>query len=718
IIKDSKGNYYIIESEKRRLIEGGLKEIQERGLGEKKEYDIKLNMRSLRKQFLGTIGLIVDGEMVKEWKTERGKEYEVRLPLSPGEHKIDVAILFVEKKIDMTTTDVLPLSSLQVGSNLYYPKEAIIDIGNAFDPTSYTDGQKIISSDVLREPGTFRFTIPFDPSLSLSDSEIENIPQAPPLYKDGTLVQRDENSPLYLIFKGERHLIENNLLTLKLYGLSAQNIRKIGELIDQIKGGDPLPKYPERTLIKDGNNTFYLIQENKRYKVPDNETLEAMGFFKNIKEREIIIWANQNLSEPSIIQLKINDKPVGEWKVITNHHELKEYKVKLPLQDGETKLTISCLKGSPLITNFEVDSKIYEIPVENLSDFVFSEGKSVNFDIVFDSAIELTKGEIDTIPYAGELPRQFREGSLIKDSKTNNSYLIAGGEKKAITQEYLSFYNTNPGRTEDLSQIEEGEALPKYPENSVLTDGINKYLYIQGKKLKFESLDELTKKGFSPEEGNVPIEVRLKNLPTKDTPMELWIDNKLIKEWIVSPNSPLVYNLSLPLSAKKHNVELIFPEGVRTKEEKRDHIMVPAHYFENVLKEKGYNPSWIEQFQFYPPGTVSPQFPVIEATICIPSAFVDYIKIGNQNIQPEEGKGVYDWVWGNRVFNYYKYSLYHDNQNLFPSSEKIPLTPGALRFKDIEIIPSINVSSNELAKIPDLVLAQSLPPESTSDVLP
>ncbi|MEW6007996.1 MAG: hypothetical protein AB1595_07650 [bacterium] len=43
-----------------------------------------------------------------------------------------------------------------------------------------------------------------------------------------------------------------------------------------------------------------------------------------------------------------------------------------------------------------------------------------------------------------------------------------------------------------------------------------------------------------------------------------------------------------------------------------------------------------------------------------------------------------------------------DRIDIYPSQETIT-SPGALRFKDIEIIPSINLSSSELANIPDLI---------------
>ncbi|MEW6104343.1 MAG: pre-toxin TG domain-containing protein [bacterium] len=58
-----------------------------------------------------------------------------------------------------------------------------------------------------------------------------------------------------------------------------------------------------------------------------------------------------------------------------------------------------------------------------------------------------------------------------------------------------------------------------------------------------------------------------------------------------------------------------------------------------------------------------------------------------------------------------------DNLGIYPSQETIT-SPGALRFENIEVIPSINLSSSELAKIPDLILAQSLPPESTPSLDP
>ncbi|MEW6008000.1 MAG: hypothetical protein AB1595_07670 [bacterium] len=224
-----------------------------------------------------------------------GDKYKMSLSLSPGEYNMAIVSLKNPKGYNWWDRNKIielnpNVNGLKVNEEIFlsYTQNPLIDNGNPFDPLSMQDGKEASLS-----PGNkaINFKIPIDPTLTLGDEEIATIPEFAPLYKDGTLVQRDENSPLYLIFKGERHLIENNLLTLKLYGLSAQNIRKIGEVIDQIKEGEPLPKYPERTLIKDGNNTFYLIQENKIYKVPDNETLEAMGLLKDIKEREISIKA-------------------------------------------------------------------------------------------------------------------------------------------------------------------------------------------------------------------------------------------------------------------------------------------------------------------------------------------------------------------------------------------------------------------------------------------
>ncbi len=95
LVKDNQGKYYFIEDGKRRLIEEGLKGIQRMGLEEKKEYTIAINTRSTRSDHIttepGIIGIMVNGEIVKEWEYRTGMssserdKYKISLSLSPGE---------------------------------------------------------------------------------------------------------------------------------------------------------------------------------------------------------------------------------------------------------------------------------------------------------------------------------------------------------------------------------------------------------------------------------------------------------------------------------------------------------------------------------------------------------------------------------------------------------------------------------------------------------
>ncbi len=540
-------------------------------------------------------------------------------------------------------------------------------------------------TSLLLGNGAINFKIPIDPAIPISDSDITNIEEGAPLYKDKTLVQREGGDSLFVIYQGKRYLIENNSLTIKLYGLDKEPINRIGDILDKIPEGGGLPKYPEKTLIKSSDNTLYLIQDDKIYKIADKETLEAMGLSKT-KEGEIIIMAKRvnypQLTDP-IMQLRINGKPIKEWQV-SNSTSLQEYKVNVALIDGEIPLDIMLMNraGSVFdpylwIEEIKIDNKTYSPsqatfdraspPLEGayFNPNLYTDGKDVvggtkamqvpgalRFKINLDSAISLTNEEIANIPHEGVLPKQFNDGSLVQDNN-GKSYFISQGEKRFISPEYLSFYHTSVNQTGNLSLIPEGEAFPKYPENSILTDGINKYLYTQGKKLKFETLDELTKNGFTPEEGNVPVPVtiQMKNKSIEyNVPVQLWIDGNMVKEWAPSsvgiaiyPPPPTTYNFDLPLSPGKHKIEVIFPQ----------------------IK------------------SITP--------------IVDYIQIGDQIIQPEDRKGEYN------KGGIYQFGTYRDKIEVFPSQEIIT-SPGALRFTDVEIIPSIRVSSEELNNIPSLKL--------------
>jgi len=275
----------------------------------------------------------------------------------------------------------LTIESIQIDKQVYSSKDAYADIGNKFELSTFTDWKTSKYYDtlnhlkeikVLKDPGAVRFyPISIDSAIFLSNRELEEIPEGPSLYRDGTLVQRNDGDPLFVIYQNMRFFIDNNPLTLKLYGLDEKPINKIGDLIYEIPEGGELPQYPEKTIIKSPDNTLYLIADNKRYTIPDEETKEIMGL-SSIKERLINIKVESLNYADAIIQLRIDNKPINEWYVQNTYGnpESTNHKVKVPLSDGEHSLDIILLKkgsAKPQIEKIEVDGKEY-LPSEAIYD--------------------------------------------------------------------------------------------------------------------------------------------------------------------------------------------------------------------------------------------------------------------------------------------------------------------------------------------------------------
>lgn len=276
--------YSIIEGGKRRSLMGGLDIIQEMGLGEKKNYTIKINA-SPQGGFKGIMGLMIDGKMIKEWNVqEETKTYEVTIPLSEKLCEVDVVLL---KKPESGTS--LKIESIEVDKNVYSSTNAYIDDGSDFNIQSFTDNNVSLHYDnqnsrkdikELKNAGAVRFfNIPIEKPILLSQEELEKIEEGGPIYNNGTLVQRDDGDPLFVIYQGKRYLIKNNPLTLKLYGLDKNPINKIGDIVYKIPQGESrLPLYPEKSLIKTKGGTYQVILDEKRYTI-DKETRETMGAY-------------------------------------------------------------------------------------------------------------------------------------------------------------------------------------------------------------------------------------------------------------------------------------------------------------------------------------------------------------------------------------------------------------------------------------------------------
>ncbi|MEK9148511.1 MAG: hypothetical protein AAB267_00535, partial [Candidatus Desantisbacteria bacterium] len=643
--------------------------------------------------------LVINGEVVKEWKVDKEGEYSVKLPLSLGKQTLVIGSTYKGKE---GTDNPLKVEYLKVDSNIIRPALSIlsfpIPIQKPFDSPSKTFFLSIEPDKIEGKP--------------------ESMPLGVPLYEDGTLLQKEEGSELYVLFNNERYSI--SLLSRKLYGLENKEIKTIGDSIEAIPlAEEELPSYPDKTMIKGTDGKQQVISDGKRWDIPDEETFEAMGLSK-IKEREVTIRARArrgylNLPDPNpMMQLRIDNKPIKEWLVSST--EIQEYKAKIPLSDGKISMDIMSLNGSQstngywlTIEDVKVDGKIHFPSNEAVYDYasgainysfnpqLYIDGKylyegvnymlfpgAFRFNLDLDSAISLTDEEMAEIPEGGTLPKSFKDGSLVKSE--DRTYFIQQGERRLLSEGYLKLSDSTVITDDRVKELAEADGLPKYPDGIVLTDGTDKYLYTDEKKLKFTSLDELTKQNFTPETGNSTITIDLKSAyySKQAIPMQLWIDGEMKREWAVKWAGGS-FSFDLPLISKKHSIDLIFPNLPSASQPDNIQVITPTN----------------------------------------PQIIIDSIKVGDKTIKPEEMKfdagGTYTYIQSGNglIIKYaipilspsgaYTYAQYKDGTNLSSLPEKITTT-GAVRF-EAETYPTLTVSKEELDTIPNYS-----PPVSASSV--
>jgi|GEM_PF-2429761 len=443
ILKDKEGRYYITEKQKARLIEGGLEEIGRRGLGERKESTITIEVCRGVGEFV--MGLMVDGEMVKEWNVKEQGEYSLQLPLSVGLHEIKLMPTHLKKPEGIWIAVVTKVPYLKVNNE-------------TFPIDWYPDSKEPKTISVVVEPANI-------------EEKPESMPVIAPFYENGTLVKKEEGGQLYVLFNNERYAISS--LSRKLYGLENKEIKIIGEAIEEIPlGEEELPLYPDKTMIKGPDGKQQVILDGKRWTIPDEETFEAMGLSKT-KEREVVIKARAGteLSNP-MLQLKIDNRVIKEWVISST--KSKEYKVKVPLSDGKISLDVMALNAQVsnflVIEEIKIDGKTHLPSEEAIYDYaggndypyyfnpqVYTDGKYLaggsnsmpfpgaqRFNIELDSAISLTDAEIAEIPDGGTLTKSFKDGRLVKSE--DKTYLISQGERIPLSEGYLKL---GPSRMED-----------------------------------------------------------------------------------------------------------------------------------------------------------------------------------------------------------------------------------------------------------------------------
>ncbi|MEW6482282.1 MAG: carbohydrate-binding domain-containing protein [bacterium] len=260
------------------------------------------------------IQLRIDGEVIKEWfVSSEYKDYTTTVPLSEGEHKIEVVYpndqdietvmnssqrrekswFGLKEKIFTTywsSDNVIADRSLVVDcikidnetiqaedtSQVKYDK----GISNNFD--SFSDEQNAIpGQENLEDAGALRFKHNFKTAISVSNEDLVNIPEGGSLplvkYPNGTIL-KDESGKLYLMRMGQRKLIPDKI-TFEALGFKEDKIISVNSSsLQEIPEDEAIPviKYPNRTLLRSQEGKVYMINLGIKREIVNNEILKQM----------------------------------------------------------------------------------------------------------------------------------------------------------------------------------------------------------------------------------------------------------------------------------------------------------------------------------------------------------------------------------------------------------------------------------------------------------
>jgi hypothetical protein len=95
-------------------------------------------------------------------------------------------------------------------------------------------------------------------------------------YPDSTLMQAADTKIVYIILGGKRHRVPDPQ-TLGALGVSGQVSMEAPDVIAKVPEGEPIPHLPGKVIQKGGTGEVFMLEAGKRRWIPDRETLEALG---------------------------------------------------------------------------------------------------------------------------------------------------------------------------------------------------------------------------------------------------------------------------------------------------------------------------------------------------------------------------------------------------------------------------------------------------------
>ncbi|MEK9148662.1 MAG: carbohydrate-binding domain-containing protein, partial [Candidatus Desantisbacteria bacterium] len=263
------------------------------------------------------IQLRIDGQVIKEWFVSgEYKDYTTTVPLSEGEHKIDIAYpndqdietyIYTWQEIkkswwgmkqtitthnesrDKVIADrELTVDYIKINNETIEPgdKRVKYDKGSSNNIGSLLDGNDLIAGqELMNDSGALRLSYDFRTAIGVTAEEIKDTQDGGKLpavqHENGTIL-KDESGKLWLSVMGQRRLIPDEI-TFDVLGFAKEKIKNISSTeLSEIPETEAIPeiKYKNGTILRGPDNKYYLMNMGIRREVVDSKLLEdfAMNY--------------------------------------------------------------------------------------------------------------------------------------------------------------------------------------------------------------------------------------------------------------------------------------------------------------------------------------------------------------------------------------------------------------------------------------------------------